>query len=104
MGSTHGPHGRPAPVSMPAHTAARDQAIAFLADRATEDLERMWSRDGRPAGPHRPGLAAQLAVLDDLLGTLSAGELPPRSELRILLYGYGDHPAYDPRWSDLLLG
>ncbi len=104
MGSTHGRSRRSPDASLPAHTAARDQAIAFLADRANEDLARLWSRDARPGGPHRPGLAAQLAVLDDLLGTLSAGELPPRPELRMLLFGYGDHPAYEPGWSDLLLG
>ena len=104
MGSTHGPPRRSPDASLPAHTAARDQAIAFLADRATEDLARLWSRDARPGGPRRPGLAAQLAVLDELLGTLSAGELPPGPELRLLLFGYGDHPAYDPGWTGLLLG
>ena len=104
MGSTHGPSRRSPDASLPAHTAARDQAIAFLADRATEDLERLWSRDARPGGSHRPGLAAQLAVLDELLGALSAGELPLGPELRMLLFGYGDHPAYDPGWTDLLLG
>ena len=108
MGSTHGPSRWSSDPSWPAHTAAhtaaRDRAIAFLADRATEDLARLWSRDARPGGSHRPGLAAQLAVLDDLLAALSAGELPPRPELRLLLLGYGDHPAYDPGWTDLLLG
>ena len=50
----------------------------------------------------RPGLAAQVAVIDELLGVLDAGELPPRTELRMLLYGYGRHADYDHRWVELL--
>jgi len=104
MGRPRGPQRRPPHVSYPARTAAKDQAIAFLTDRMTEDLARLWSRDPVTPDPHRPGLAAQLAVVDELLGALSAGRLPPRPELRVLLFGYGDHPAYDPRWTDLLVG
>jgi hypothetical protein len=103
MGSSHGPK-RPPQVSCAAHTAARDQAIAFLTDRMTEDLARLWPRDSASRDPRRPGLPAQLAVVDELLGLLSAGELPPVPELRMLLFGYGAHPAYDPRWTDLLVG
>ena len=51
----------------------------------------------------RPGMAAQVAVIDDLLVTLRAGRLPSRSELRILLYGYGTHQNYDTSWTDRLL-
>ena len=95
MGRPHGPQQRPPHASSPAHTAAKDQAITFLTDRMTEDLARVWGRDGA---------AAMVAVLDEHLLTLGAGRLPPRPELRMLLFGYGDHPAYDPRWTDLLLG
>jgi hypothetical protein len=73
---------------------ARATLVGFLRDRLTEELAALWERD-------RPGLAAQVAVLDDLLTTLDGGELPERRELRVLLYGYGAHPAYDPAWSEL---
>ena len=102
MGSTHGPH-RPPQVSEAAHAAAKDQAIAFLTDRMTEDLARLWPRHCEARDSRRPGLPAQLAVVDELLAVLSAGELPPAPELRVLLFGYGDHPAYDPRWTNLLV-
>jgi hypothetical protein len=95
MGRPHGPHRRPPHASHPARTAAKDQAIAFLTDRLTEDLARVWGRDGE---------AAMVSVLDEHLRTMGAGRLPPRPELRLLLYGYGAHPAYDPGWTDLLLG
>lgn len=65
----------------------------FLTARLTEDLGRIWDR---------PGAAAQLAVVDELLLDLRAGRLPERRELRILLYGYGRHPDYDPAWSAFL--
>jgi len=47
-------------------------------------------------------MAAQVEVLDDFLSTLTAGRLPRRRELRILLWGYGRHANYDPSWTDLL--
>ena len=102
MGSNHSPQ-RPRHAPCPARTAAADQAVAFLSDRLREDLARLRSRHTEREGCG-PGLAAQLAVLDDVLGTLSTGKLPPRQELRLLMFGYGGHPAYDPRWTDLLLG
>jgi hypothetical protein len=79
----------------PASVAAQDRAIAFLTDRLTEDLARIWARD-------RPGMVAQVAVVGDLLATLASGRLPAVCELRLLLFGYGDHPAYEPGWTDLL--
>ncbi len=75
----------------------------FLIDRLTEDLARLWARDQRlDASGRRPGLAAQLEVLDSLLVDLEAGALPEPRELRILLFGYGHHPEYDPGWVELL--
>ena len=80
-----------------------DGLIAFLTARLTEDLARMWTRDEQDPGIRpRPGVAAQVAVVDELLRTLSAGRLPARFELRILLFGYCRHPDYDQRWADLL--
>jgi len=77
--------------------------IAFLTARLTEDLARIWTRDEQDPGIRpRPGAAAQVAVVDELLRTLSAGRLPARFELRILLFGYCRHPDYDQRWADLL--
>ena len=77
--------------------------IAFLTARLTEDLARIWARYEQDPGIRpRPGAAAQVAVVDELLQTLSAGRLPARFELRILLLGYGRHPDYDHRWADLL--
>lgn len=73
----------------------RERMVDFLVDRLTEDLGALWGRD-------RPGLATHVAVLDELLTTLRAGVLPHRRELRMLLYGYGAHAEYDPRWVRLL--
>jgi hypothetical protein len=80
-----------------------DDLITFLTARLTEDLARIWHRDAQDPGRPRPGAAEQVAVIDDLLRTLSAGRLPTRFELRILLFGYGGHPDRDPRWAELLL-
>jgi len=77
--------------------------IAFLTARLSEDLAQIWTRDTQDPGTRpRPGAAAQVAVIDDILRTLSATHLPARFELRMLLYGYCRHPDYDPRWADLL--
>jgi hypothetical protein len=77
----------------------------FLADRLTEDLARVWDRSQTRGDPRRhPGTAAQVAVIDDLLTTLRAGRLPPRWELRIMLFGYAAHPDYEPGWTELLSG
>jgi hypothetical protein len=80
-----------------------DRVIAFLTDRLTADLARIWRRDAEPGAARRPGAPALVAVLDEHLTGLAAGRLPPRHELRLLLFGYGAHPDYDPRWTDLLL-
>jgi hypothetical protein len=80
-----------------------DGLIAFLTARLTEDLARVWAREEQDPGIRpRPGAAAQVGVVDELLRTLSAGRLPVRFELRILLFGYCRHPDYDQRWADLL--
>jgi hypothetical protein len=97
MGSSHPTHRHHS--TDPTTTAAdeaQDQAIAFLTDRLREDLARIWARD-------RPSMAAQVAVVDELLSRLTSRRLPPVHQLRMLLFGYGDHPAYDPGWTDLLL-
>ncbi len=97
MGNPHHPARTRAPRT--SASAARLRLVAFLTDRLTEDLAALWSRGEEPG---RPGLAAQVAVLDELLTTLHAGQLPPRAELRLLLFGYGAHPDYDPVFTDLL--
>ena len=74
-----------------------DGCTTFLADRLREELALLWQRD-------RPGAAAQVAILDELLVAVAAGGLPATRDLRILLHGYGDHPAYDPGWTSLLDG
>ena len=81
-----------------------DPLVRFLTARLTEDLGRIWLRQATDPDPeHRPGMAAQVAVLDELLIPLRVGRLPDRRELRILLFGYGFHPGYDPAWTDRLL-
>lgn len=47
-------------------------------------------------------MAAQVGAVDEVLTTLAAGRLPEPRELRLLLYGYGRHPEYDPIWSGQL--
>ncbi|SEC92573.1 hypothetical protein SAMN04489844_3269 [Nocardioides exalbidus] len=75
----------------------------FLVDRLTEDLALLWERESSREGDLlRPGLAAQVAVIDEVLVTLRSGLLPPRRELRLLLFGYGAHPDYDPVWTQRL--
>lgn len=74
----------------------RAAVVTFLVDRLTEDLAALWRRD-------RPGLATHVAVLDELLTMLRAGVMPSRRELRMLLFGYGTHADYDPRWVRLLM-
>ena len=81
----------------------RYEAATFLTQRLREELGSLWARDLACARPERrTGLAAQVAVLDDLLGVLDRGRLPERRDLRILLLGYGQHTDYDPRWTELL--
>ena len=75
-----------------------DPLVDFLAARLTEELAQLWERDERRGAAPAPGLAAQLAVVDELLVTLGSGRLPARRELRMLLLGYGHHPDYDPAW------
>jgi hypothetical protein len=89
--------GRPA-----TYAAGTDPLVAFLIDRLTEDLALLWSRDEARDDAHRPGLPAQVAVVDELLATLRSGRLPSRPDLRVVLYGYGAHPDYDPAWTDRL--
>jgi hypothetical protein len=85
-----------------ADQALRPRLVSFLRTRLTEELAAVWAR-GQAADAHtRPGMAAQVAVLDDQLSRLAAGRLPRRGELRLLLFGYGLHPDYEPGWSDLL--
>lgn len=84
--------------------AGSDAVTRFLVARLTEDLARVWARDAACLDPERrPGVAAQVAVLDDLLAVLARGGLPVRRELRILLCGYAGHPDFDPAWTNLLL-
>ena len=91
----------PAPDS---HTPA-DPLIAFLLDRLTEDLAQVWAREeARSSERRRPGMSTVVAAIDELLVTLRAGQLPSRRELRVLLHGYGAHPAYDPAWTGRLTG
>ncbi len=83
---------------------ADDEARAlreFLRKRLTEDLARLWDR-AHGESPRRPGLAAQLSALDSILVRLERGEPPARWEVRLLLYGYGHHPDYDPAWVRIL--
>jgi hypothetical protein len=83
------------------HTDTRTTALAtFLVERLTEDLALLWEREAVRSGDvGRPALAAQVAIVDEVLTTLRAGHLPPRRELRMLLFGYGAHPDYDPDWT-----
>ncbi len=94
MGSHHRAGGPRSSAS-----AARLRLVGFLSERLSEDLAAIWDRDERP---DRPGMAAQVEVIDDLLRALDAGRLPATQELRMLLYGYGRHPEYDPVFAELL--
>lgn len=103
---------RPSDAARPAHTPPGPDApsltqttkalAAFLSERLGEDLARIWER-GDPTGPGRPGMAAQVDVVDELLRGLAAGRLPARPELRMLLLAYGSHPDFDPHWHEVLL-
>ena len=75
--------------------------IDFLTDRLREDLGEIWHR-GDPPGPGRPGMVAQVGIVDDLLRILAAGRLPVRAELRMLFLAYGQHTDFDRRWHSYL--
>lgn len=87
--------------AQPAHESTRERCLEFLSERLIEELAQLWERDATFGRDSRPGLAEQVSVLDDLLTTLDRGALPASSELRILLFAYGLHPDYDPRWTVL---
>lgn len=89
----------PAGTSSGTSGGSGDRLVDFLVARLTEDLALLWHRDAASSDLSRPGLAAQLAVVDDMLTDLRAGRLPARPELRMLLFGYGTHPDYDPTWA-----
>lgn len=75
--------------------------IAFLQKRLREDLARIWER-GDPVDPGRPGMAAQVAVVDEVLQVLATGRLPARPVLRMLFFGYSAHRDFDRRWHEVL--
>jgi len=90
-----GPTGPPgSPPRAAERVAATDQLVAFLTDRLRDELGALLGRGG--------STAAMLAVLDEQLVGLAAGRLPEPRELRLLLWAYGAHPDYDPRWTALL--
>lgn len=88
----------------PADTGTYVTLADFLVARLTEELEALWDRDARGTGADRPGLPAQVAVVDEMLVTLDSGRLPDRRDLRMLLFAYGTHPDYDPSWTRHLVG
>lgn len=80
-----------------------EDLVEFLIARLTEDLAMVWSREeSRDLRLTGPGMSAQVAIIDEMLTTLHAGLLPTGQELRMLLYGYGAHPDYDPTWTSTL--
>ena len=90
--------------TQPGRESTSQRCLEFLTQRLVEELAQLWERDASVGSDSRPGLAAQVAVLDDLLTTLDRGDLPVSSELRILLHAYGAHPEYDPMWTVLANG
>ncbi len=93
------PAGRSDRLGLGTRERAHERLVAFLVDRLGEELAQLWERDAaRGADRTTPGLAAQVAVVDELLTTVQAGALPGRHDLRMLLFGYGRHPDYDPAW------
>ena len=94
------PHLQHYPPSAEGVAHARTTLVDFLTARLTEDLAAIWARGEAPG---RPGVAAQVAAVDDLLLGLDQGRLPASPDLRWLLLGYGAHPAYDAAWTELLL-
>lgn len=77
----------------------REFLVARLVDASPPSGTGVRTR----AEPHRhPGAAAQVAVIDDLLRRLAAGDLPDRWELRVMLFGYAGHPDVDPAWDAAL--
>ena len=88
----HTPSRQPRPA-----TTARERLNHFLIQRLTEELAQLWARDqARPQTTGHPGLASQLEVVDDILRVLTAGGIPERPDLIVLLVGYRNHPDYDP--------
>lgn len=71
----------------------------FLRARLREELAALWDRHRAGEEPGRPGLAAQVAVLDETLVALDTGTGPTGLDLRLLLHCYTRHPAFDPAWT-----
>lgn len=90
------------PRAVDADTSLRERFIRFLTLRLTEELGQLWAREARrDDGSPRPGLAAQVDVVDELLRVLANGRLPDRNDLVVLHTAYRTHPDYDPAWSTL---
>jgi len=83
------------PIDAATTDTLRRSMVDFLVDRLTEDLAALWDREA-------PGLANQIAVLDEMLTVLRSRTLPCRRELRLLLFGYGAHPDYESAWVHLV--
>lgn len=93
----HTPSGRPRP-----DTTTREGLHRFLRERLIEELAQLWARDqDRSPTIEHPDLVSQLEVVDDILRTLDAGGLPERQDMAVLLFGYRNHPDYDPGWAEL---
>lgn len=89
------------PQAVDADTTQR--FIRFLTLRLTEELGQLWAREEarRADGSPRPGLAAQVEVVDSVLRQLASGRLPDRNDLVVLHTAYRTHPDYEPEWSTL---
>lgn len=106
MGSSRHSHDRAPYLRLvgPVDHDPRQALAEFLTDRLTEDLAAFWARDAaRSDSASFPGMASQVAVLEDLRGTFRDGRLPSRRELRVLLHGYGRQRDYDPSRATLQL-
>ena len=92
----HGLH-RPGPTVVRRELAADPEFLAFLSERLTEEVIAATHRRTTAADPDGR-IERGLAVLDELLGQLSRGELPDDTSLQLLTRAYAEHPQFRAEW------
>jgi hypothetical protein len=77
--------------------ARDDDFLSFLSERLTEEVIAA-PRRRECAGDPDARLERQLAVLDELLRQLGAGDLPDDTTLQLLTQAYAEHPEFLEEW------
>lgn len=77
--------------------AEDEEFLSFLSERLTEEVIGVTRRRECSADPDAR-VERQLALLDELLRQLEAGDLPDDTTLQLLTQAYADHPDFQQDW------